>query len=242
MQPKNRKDQQGGKREPLGVLAIWNDVDPENEIDYNEWYFQEHLLERLGVPGFFTARRYETTGGGPKYFTFYYTWSIEIMRKPTYLQRLNNPTDWTRRNMASFRSMNRTACRETIDLGRGIGCAAITLEIKAAFGQEENLRRRMSDSLFPDLLCSPGATGVIRAHLWEGDPEITTQRTNEQTLRAGKDKAVDWVVVVEASSPAQAEKAGQLLSGYPFKAWGAESVALPYIYRLMHYFPGPDGR
>jgi hypothetical protein len=242
MQPKNKKDQQGDKREPLGVLAIWNDVDPENEIDYNEWYFQEHLLERLSIPGFLTARRYERTGGGPKYFTFYHTRSIEVMRSPAYLQRLDNPTDWTRRGMASFKSMNRTACRETIDLGRGIGCAVITLEIKAAFGKEEDLRRRMSHSLFPDLLRSPGATGVIRARLWEGDPEITTQKTKEQALRAEKDKAVDWVVVVEISSPAQAEKAGQLLAGYPLKSWGAESVALPYIYRLMHYFPGPDGR
>ena len=238
----NGKEKQGEKREPLGVLAVWNDVDPDAESDYHEWYFRQHLLERLGVPGFLTARRYERTAGGPKFFTFYHTRSVEVMRTPAYLEKVNNPTDWTRRNMASFRGMNRTACRETLDLGRGVGCAAVTLEIKAASGREETLRRRMTDSLFPDLLRSPGATGLIRARLWEGDPDITTQKTNEQALRAGKDKSVDWVVLVEASSPGQGEKAAQLLAAYPFQSWGAESVGLPCVYRLLHYFPGPDGR
>jgi hypothetical protein len=239
---KRGKGHKGKEGESLGILAIWNDIDPVVEADYHEWYFQQHLLERLSIPGFLSARRYEATGAGPKFFTFYHTQSIEVMRSPAYLERVNHPTDWTRRNMASFRGMNRTACRETIDLGRGVGSVAITLEIKAASGQEGNLRRQMSDSLFPDLLRSPGASGAIRARLWEGDPEITTQKTNEQALREEKDKSVDWVVVVEASSMAQAEKAAQGLAGYPFRAWGVESIAAPFVYRLLHYFPGSDGR
>ena len=239
---KKGRGHKGKKREPLGILAIWNDIDPAVEADYHEWYFQQHLLERLSIPGFLSARRYEAAGDGPKFFTFYHTQSVEVMRSPAYLERVNHPTDWTRRNMASFRGMNRTACRETIDLGRGIGSVAITLEIKAALGQEENLRRQLSDSLFPDLLRSPGSSGAIRARLWEGDPQVTTQKTNEQALRAGKDKSVDWVVVVEASTVAQGEKALQLLTASPLRSWGAESVASPYVYLLLHYFPGPEGR
>ncbi len=239
---KKGKGRKGKAGEPLGILAIWNDIDPVVEADYHEWYFQQHLLERLSIPGFLSARRYEATGTGPKFFTFYHTRSVEVMRSPAYLERVNHPTDWTRRNMASFRGMNRTACRETIDLGRGVGSVAITLEVKAALGQEENLRRQLSDSLFPDLLRSPGASGAIRARLWEGDPKITTQKTDEQALRAEKDKSVDWVVVVEASSMVQGEKARQLLVASPLQPWGAESVATPYLYRLLHYFPGPEGR
>jgi len=29
---------------------------------------------------------------------------------------------------------------------------------------------------------------------------------------------------------------------YPLTAWGAESIAAPSVYRLMHYFPNPEGR
>ena len=232
----------GEKGEPKGVLAIWNDLDPEIETDYHEWYWQEHLLERLAVPGFLTARRYEVVGRGPKYFSFYLTTSVEVLKSPAYLQRIHNPTEWTRRCMASFRNMNRTACRQTIDLGRGIGGAAVTMEIETAAGQEDSLRRKISDSLFPELLKSPGATGLLRCQLWEGDPGITDQKTAEQALRGGEDKMVNWVVLIEASSPAQAEKAGQRLSAYPFAQGGAKKVGPPYVYRLLHYLQSPDGR
>jgi len=230
------------KFEPTGILAVWNDIDPKNEIEYNEWYFQEHLLERLGVPGFLTARRYEAINEGPKYFTFYTTASIETLRSPAYLERINNPTEWTRRNMASFRNMNRTACRETVDLGRGIGSATVTMGIRPVAGAENDLRKRISDSLFPELLKTPGATGVIRCHLWEADPGITVQKTSEQVLRGGPDKIADWVLVVEASSVPQAEKARQNLATYPLAAWGAANIEPPYVYRLMQYLPGPGGR
>jgi hypothetical protein len=53
---------------------------------------------------------------------------------------------------------------------------------------------------------------------------------------------VNWVVLIEASSPAQAEKAGQKLSAYPFTPGGAKKVGPPYVYRLLHYLAGPDGR
>lgn len=232
----------GGKDEPKGVLAIWNDLDPKIETDYHEWYWQEHLLERLAIPGFLTARRYEGVGRGPKYFSFYLTTSVEVLKSPEYLQRIHNPTEWTRRCMASFRNMNRTACRQTIDLGRGVGSAAVTMEIEAAAGKEDSLRGKISASLFPELLQSPGATGLLRCQLWEGDPGVTDQKTAEQALRGGADKMVNWVVVIEASSPGQAEKAGQRLGAYPFTQNGAKKVGPAHIYRLLHYLSGPDGR
>jgi hypothetical protein len=236
------QEMKDGKGEPKGVLAVWNDLDPKIETDYHEWYWQEHLLERLAVPGFLTARRYEGVGSGPKYFSFYLTTSVEVMRSPAYLQRMHDPTEWTLRCMASFRDMNRTACRQTIDLGRGVGSAAVTMEIEAAAGQEDSLRRKISDSLFPELLKSPGATGILRCQLWEGDPEITDQKSAEQAVRGGPDKMVSWVVVIEASSPGQAEKAGQRLSAYSFTQQGAGKIGPPHVYRLLHYLAGPDGR
>jgi hypothetical protein len=35
-----------------GLLAVWADVDPEVEAEFNEWYDKEHVPERLAVPGF----------------------------------------------------------------------------------------------------------------------------------------------------------------------------------------------
>ena len=225
-----------------GVLAVWNDIDPEIEVDYSEWYIQEHLLDRLSVPGILTARRYEVVGPGPKYFTWYKTNSVAILKSPAYVQRLTNPTNWTKRCMLSFRNMNRSACRETLDMGRGIGGATTSMELKAAAGREDDLRRQLSSSLFPDLLRSPGKNGIIRAHLWEADLAVTVQKNPEEALRGEKDRVVDWVVVLEALSTISAERAAGELAAYPFAAWGAESISVPYVYRLLHYLPGPDGR
>jgi len=228
--------------ELAGVLAVWNDIDPESEVDYNEWYIQEHLLDRLNVPGILTARRYEVVGPGPKYFTWYRTNSVAILKSPAYLQRLTNPTEWTKRCMLSFRNMNRSACRETFDMGRGIGGAAASMELKAVAGREKNLRQRLSTLLFPELLHAPGKNGIIRAHLWEADLEVTIQKNPEEALRGEKDRVVDWVVVLEALSTISAERAARQLAAYPFASWGAEGISVPHIYRLLHYLPGPDGR
>lgn len=237
-----KKDLRDRKREPLGVLAVWNDVDPQVEKEYHEWYIQQHMLERLGIPGFLIARRYEAVTGGLKYFTYYLTKSIEVLKSPAYLQKLNYPTDWTRKIMPGFKNNSRSACRQTIDMGMGIGGAAVTMEIKASPGKEEELRQRLSSSLFPEMIRSPGTTGIIRIHLWEADLSVTAQKTGEQALRGGKDAVIDWVVVLEASTPELAEKAGKLLACSPFCAWGAESVAPPYVYRLLQHLEGPDGR
>jgi heme-degrading monooxygenase HmoA len=37
---------------PPGVLAIFNNVAPGREAEFEEWFQHEHLAERLAVPGF----------------------------------------------------------------------------------------------------------------------------------------------------------------------------------------------
>ena len=54
-----------------GILAIWNDREESIADVYERWYLSEHLPERLGVPGFVAARRYEASKGSPRFLTFY---------------------------------------------------------------------------------------------------------------------------------------------------------------------------
>ena len=39
-----------------GILAIWHDCAPGREAEFEAWYQQEHLIERLAVPGFLFGR------------------------------------------------------------------------------------------------------------------------------------------------------------------------------------------
>ena len=40
------------------VLAIWNDIAPGGDAEFNHWHTREHVPERVGVPGFLRGRRY----------------------------------------------------------------------------------------------------------------------------------------------------------------------------------------
>jgi hypothetical protein len=51
---------------PRGAMAVWNDVEPGHEAEFDTWYMHQHIPERLGVPGFLEARRYEAIDGSPR--------------------------------------------------------------------------------------------------------------------------------------------------------------------------------
>ena len=48
-----------------GLLAVWNDLAAEDEAEFNAWYVEEHVPERLGIPGVHSARRYRDAGWPP---------------------------------------------------------------------------------------------------------------------------------------------------------------------------------
>ncbi len=103
------------------ILAIWNDIAPGGDAEFSHWHISEHFPERLGVPGFLRGRRYDAVSGAPAYFTLYETESVGVLQSPGYLARLNAPTPWTTKCIQLFRNNRRTACRNTVSLGQGVG-------------------------------------------------------------------------------------------------------------------------
>ena len=59
-----------------GILAIFNNVAPGREAEFEAWFQHEHLAERIAVPGFLIGRRHEAISGQPRYFNFYVTQSV----------------------------------------------------------------------------------------------------------------------------------------------------------------------
>ena len=53
-----------------GILAIFNNVAPGREAEFEEWFQHEHLAERIAVPGFLLGRRYEAVSGAAAIFQF----------------------------------------------------------------------------------------------------------------------------------------------------------------------------
>ena len=83
-----------------GFLAIWSDVELEEETDYLHWLTREHTSERLGVDGFLRVRVYRSLEAGVRrYFIHYELRSPDVLGSEAYLARLNAPTPWSQRIM-----------------------------------------------------------------------------------------------------------------------------------------------
>jgi hypothetical protein len=94
--------------ENTGLLAIWSTIAAESEMDYMHWLTREHIFERVGVPGFRSGRVFKRRNSRPsEYMMLYELDSADVMASSGYLERLNNPTAWTRRIMPTLEQFRR---------------------------------------------------------------------------------------------------------------------------------------
>jgi hypothetical protein len=176
------------------VLAFSHDVTAGSELDWTEWHDREHIPERLAVPGFLRLRRYVALAHGPRFFYFYETESLAVLQSPAYVERLSNPTPWTKRCMPYVVNNKRTACRVSATLGGGIGGVLSVADIGPAPGREDALRGWLVDVALPAAL---GKTGMVAVHLGEADAGATTVRTDEKKLLQAPDATARWLVLLE---------------------------------------------
>ena len=104
------------------VIAIWSAIEPAMLEEHDAWHSIEHFPERLSVPGFLRGRRNAALdpAAPEQRLIFYEIESIAVATSAPYLERLNNPTPWSRKIMAVSR-LNRTLCRVVASHGFGIG-------------------------------------------------------------------------------------------------------------------------
>jgi hypothetical protein len=78
------------------------------EEEFHRWYEDEHIPERMAVPGFLTARRFRAIEGGPKYLAVYDLESPEVLASEPYLRLTgDHKSAWTRRMESMFRNGRR---------------------------------------------------------------------------------------------------------------------------------------
>ena len=173
-----------------GMLLTSMDIDPSDEADFNRWYDQEHLEERVAIEGFIEARRYVAEQGSPKYLCLYSTESIDVLNSEPYRARLANPTEWSVTTMAKFKNMIRSVARITISKGTGRGAVLGIIRLRPKPGQDEALRSALRIELDPSDL-----DGIISMHLIEGDPDLSGP-TAELPASA---RGADWFVLIDGT-------------------------------------------
>ena len=181
-----------------GILAIWNDVNPGREADFDRWFQTEHLVERLGVPGFLYGRRHEAISGANRYFNLYVVEGPEVLTSKAYLERLDNPTPMTRIVMSEvFINMNRTICRRVARRGDFRGSYAVTVRFNEAADEAALV------ALMDDLVRDPA---IASAELWVA-AEAGGPVSMEEKLRGG-DRKIKACLMIDTLRQQPAEAPG----------------------------------
>jgi hypothetical protein len=202
-----------------GILAVWNDRSDKVAADYERWYMTEHIPERLGVPGFRTALRYEAIDADRKYFTFYELDSPAVLTSEVYLERLANPTEQTRAIMPDFLGMIRSVFVEVSRDGRGVGGATVVIRYA----------QKTPDVVAPTIAGLVDPSEITGIRIWDAAPGNAPTDTAESRTRPGRDDIAGGAVVIET---ARTEAAQQLVA--EFRSDSALAGASIGCYRLLY--------
>jgi antibiotic biosynthesis monooxygenase (ABM) superfamily enzyme len=87
------------------VLVVEISVEPEFEDEFNHWYDEEHIPERLHYPGFISAQRFHDPDRPHTYLAVYGLENRDAALSDWYMSR--EPSEWTKRIMPHWTSMQR---------------------------------------------------------------------------------------------------------------------------------------
>jgi hypothetical protein len=195
-----------------GLLMVYVDVPADLEAEFNRWYNEEHIPERLSIPGVLNAARYTAVRGGPKYLACYELAEPEAYFSDTWQHYLNNPTAWSKRMSPTV--IGRNFVR---NLYRLIYPQELTAEIAQAdmspallVGRmsvppalEEEFNQAYNTERLPLYRSIPGYTRARRFVTVMGEPKYTT--VHECQAAAVADSP-EWEAVRRASTPVWSAK------------------------------------
>lgn len=184
-------------------LAIWSDIEPEQEADYLHWLTREHVLERVGVDGFLAGRVFRCEAASKsRFFITYELQEAGALAGPSYLARLNAPTPWSQRTMPILKNFARGGGPVVARAGLGSGGVVVPLRIdlEAAGLLTADAQQRLVARI-------ARLDAVAQVWLMQVDAAATGVPTKEKAMRRSVEGAFDGVLVVEALHEAAARAA-----------------------------------
>jgi hypothetical protein len=186
---------------------VYTDVSVEHEEEFNRWYDEEHIPERLSIPGVLNAARYVAVRGGPKYLACYEIVAPETWHSDAWQYYLNHPTEWSKRMSPSvigdnyIRNLYRLIYPDDVPEATAnaemapallVGRMEVPIELDEVFNAAYDAERLPLYYTIP---------GYIRGRRWEvlmGEPKYTT--VHECTGAEVAD-SVEWQAVRDTVTP-----------------------------------------
>jgi len=188
-----------------GLLMVFCDVPAEQEEEFNRWYNEEHIPERLAIPGVLNAARYQAVDGGPTYLACYELAAADAWYADAWQERLTHPTPWSQRmapsviGMSYVRNLYRRIYPPNVPLETAqaemspvllVGRMSVPQELEAQFNDAYNHER------LPLCLRIPGYIRARRFEAVMGAPKYTTVH-EMASLEVWKSQAwEDWRTAV----------------------------------------------
>ena len=102
--------------QPIGgtVLVVTMEVDPADEAEFNKWYNEQHLPERMAIPGYVSARRFRLVEGDGA-LTYLCIWELEDgspLQSRMYQEQQADPTALYLRVNGKIRARTRGLYRQ----------------------------------------------------------------------------------------------------------------------------------
>ena len=177
----------------LGAVAIWHDIAPQGRADFYAWHGQEHMPERVAIPGFRRGRRYLAIEADLEFFNLYETDSPAVLTSEDYQARLNAPTPWTQVAVRHFRDVARSLCRVAYSEGHAQGGLVATWRYQSSNSDADNYEAATRDFLHTIIK----SEGVAGAHLLVADAEASSAMNAEEKARGQRNEVPGSVLVVE---------------------------------------------
>ena len=174
------------------AVAMWWKISPEIRDEFEDWHSHEHMPERLAIPGFLRGTRWSALSGEPSYFVLYEAARLATITGGAYLERLNDPTPWSRKMMPHHLDMVRSVCRVRASFGGGIANAVATIRFSPAPSHGRSLSRWLAADVLKTL---PARKGLTSAHLLGSYTPPGAKQTTEQRIRGG-DATADTIVLI----------------------------------------------
>lgn len=182
-----------------GLLFVASDVEPADDADFNRWYDQEHVEERVRIPGFLSGARYFSLEGGRKYLGLYRTESLAVFGSPGYRAAFEKQTPWSIANLDRMRQPIRRVCAVRAVTGFGSGSHVIVLPLPVAADAEA----LVASAARTGLQLKKEQAGFVQSYLLVPDTALSTPLPREST----EGRVLQPLLVIETSSATAARTA-----------------------------------
>jgi hypothetical protein len=175
-------------------LALWNDVDPARDAEYDDWHTFEHVPERVGIEGFLAARRYVARErSDDRYFTLYDVESFGVFAGPAYAEVVDHPSEWSRSMRPSLHNFHRSPCTMLSTQGTGLAGSIATFRIGVRAPLNAAGLGEVRTALEPCLATS----GITSLHLGLADRDAGTRFPLQNVPATDTSAGAAYVLLVE---------------------------------------------